>query len=328
MDLANDGPRLSLRPFVLRTSCFLLLGIALASLVPRAARGETLELLYDPGDLREECPDAAEFWRQLVARQPTLSRGAGDVLQVNLQRGPDGFQASAFRLRDGRVAGVRSVGPNPDCTKVVSALAFAVSVSSLGTPARRTPLRVPSLRDSGGEVQAPPVEGQFRLALGGAFQLFTSYGPSPGAQLEISWRRPRFSAALGGWIEAWTSRQVSGGELRGGTSALSLAGCFRASRLFQACPVGVAGIHRTEAFGLPNPRRVATPFLAVGPRAELEVPLGLNVSAVLQAEVLASLHRTFLAVGEEEVWRASPVSFRAALLLSTVLGDGFSRSPQ
>lgn len=303
-----------------------------------AAQPSTL-LIYEREPLAESCPPQAEFARVLAAKVPDLSFSdlADETLQIRFSKEDDRFLAVAWFLREGRVIAERRVSPqNFHCRAAFDAITFSVAVALLAQPERRVPLGATAQgRPSERLVNEPaplivdPVDPVgLRVALGAQGSTGTSFGPTGGPALEASWRRDDLLLGFGVSQEIWTVQPHGNGLLRGGLTTASLHGCYRIAGPLRGCGILAGGSFFARAERLPEARSLSSLYLAAGPRLDFEASFAKRWAVVATLDVLASLTRTRLTVGDAEAWVTPPVGGRLFLGVATSFGDGFLRPSQ
>jgi hypothetical protein len=78
--------------------------------------------------------------------------------------------------------------------------------------------------------------------------------------------------------------------------------------VLEGCALLAAGQTRASARGLAMPQQVTAPFVAVGARVGLEIPLGGILSWGAHADVLAPITETVLRVDGQPVWTSPAIS--------------------
>jgi hypothetical protein len=161
-------------------------------------------------------------------------------------------------------------------------------------------------------VVPPPAPIVFQVRLGGLGAVGSAPAAAAGGSVQISARRGSFSLGLEGRGDLASTAPLSFNGARVGemqTSLLmgTLVPC--ASRgVLEGCALLSAGAVRASASGLDMPRQVSAPFLAVGARVGLELPLGGILSAGIHADLLAPVTELVLRVSGQTVWTSPSIS--------------------
>ena len=157
-----------------------------------------------------------------------------------------------------------------------------------------------------------PVPVVFEVRLGGLGAVGSTPSAAVGGSVQASVRRGSFSLGLEarGDLASTTLLYSNGAQIgQFDTSLLmgSLVPC--ASRgVLEGCALLSAGVIRASARDSQMPQQVSAPYLAVGARVGLEVPLGSNLSAGMHGDVLAPTTETVLRVSGQAVWTSPAIS--------------------
>jgi hypothetical protein len=313
-----------------------------------AAPARTAKLTYGRGPTASDCPEGDVIRAGVAARlgyEPfndhadllifaTVNR-TGRTLEARIQiAGPDGKAATERKL----------VSRHNDCLELVSAMELAISIAIdpfAGSRPRSDPLVPPPpsppppaplpapppptvivVREPAPAPAPPPPPSapvSFQVRLGGLGTVGSAPGAAVGGTVQASARRGSFSVGLEGRGDLSHTTELYFGGSRVGemqTSLLmgSLVPCaFRG--MLEGCALLAGGAIRASARDLVNPQQVSAPFLAVGARVGLELPLGNILSAGVHVDVLAPITELVLRVSEEVVWTSPPISGALGLTL-------------
>jgi len=313
--------------------------VALASFTTAAAAApkRTARLTYNRGAGAGDCPDVEVIRAGVAARlgyEPFDDRGellvsasvsrTGRVLEARIQIGGAGGSAAAERKLSSRQS---------DCLELASAMELALSIAIdplAGSRPRSDPAppppdrprpppdppRVIVVREPAPPPAPPPAVPKvpivFQVKLGGLGAIGAAPAASVGGTVQASARRGSFSIGLEGRgdLATTTTLDYNGtqvGEME--TSLLTgvLVPCaFRG--VLEGCALVSAGEIRASARGLDRPQQVTAPFLAVGARVGLEVPLGSILSVGVHADLLVPVSETVLRVSGQPVWTSPAIS--------------------
>lgn len=114
------------------------------------------------------------------------------------------------------------------------------------------------------------------------------------------------SVGVGALASLPSTMVVQQGSIDTQLLAAGLHGCGRRKSMF-GCAVFQGGAFLARAEGLTRARTTTTGFLSGGLRAAYRVNFGDDAGVVLFGEAGAVLISTVVRVGQEEVWRTSPV---------------------
>jgi hypothetical protein len=152
----------------------------------------------------------------------------------------------------------------------------------------------------------------FQVRLGGLGTVGSAPAAAVGGTVQASARRGPFSLALEGRGDLAQTTELDYNGMRVGdfqTSTLmgSLVPCaFRG--VLEGCALLSAGVVRASARDIKMPQQVSAPFVAVGARVGLELPLGSVMSAGAHVDLLAPLNELVLRVSGQPVWTSPPIS--------------------
>jgi hypothetical protein len=309
--------------------------LAAAPATPRTAK-----LTYSRGPGALDCPDTDVIRAGVAARlgYEPFDEGAALLVSATVNRtgrtlearieiaGPGGGAAAERKL----------VSRQSDCVELASAMELAISIAidplagSRPRPAPPPPPPMPPspppappqvivVREPARPAPAPKVEPRpsvpigFQVRLGGLGAVGAAPAASAGGTAQASVRRGSFSLGLEGRGDiASTTTLIFNNEPLGEMQTTLLMGslvpcAFRG--ILEGCVLLSGGAIRASARGLANPQQVSAPFLAVGARVGLEIPLGSVLSIGMHADVLAPITELVLHVdGDKEVWTSPAIS--------------------
>jgi hypothetical protein len=306
----------------------LLAGGASASPNARLVYGRSLEA--------DGCPDEARLRAAVASRvgyDPFFPHAPRTVV-VTIARKDRALVARIELIDDSaHSGGARELTATPGaCEELFQSTALAIAIDPralLGpasTPAEERdaphapePPPPPPLADRAEPAErrpppALPASGRPRIRVTAAGRGSAGIAPAlaPGffAGGGLVWRRTSLGVELGAHLSTVAGSR-SGAEARAWIAAGAVVPCIRVVPL-DLC--GTLAVGRFEATGqrVVAPSTEATPFVGVGLRPGLEVPLGGGVQARVDVDVLANLTRTTVRVGDEALWRAWPVALAAS----------------
>ncbi len=315
-----------------RILCLAVLSFGGCYVVGRAAAEQKpsyrLAFTREPGAAM--CPDASGVRAAVTAKlgYDPFRDDAPRTLAVVF--GKSGAELRAqVELRDeaGVVTGARKLkssaaGCGPLADDVAQAIAIAIDPLYLTPPPPASASVAPSSSASAAPTVVepdgpplPPIESpppvHLDLFAGGVVAAGASpSGLGVGLVFGFGARRGPFSLALEGRVDRDSSRASDlGGEVRGALLAAMLVPCLHAEP-FRACALAQGGAFLGSSADIDQPRRVSTPWAAVGGRVGIEVPIlpGGALLVRLGFDILATLTRTRLSLHGQEVWVSPPVS--------------------
>ena len=306
-----------------------------------AAPPRTAKLTYTRGAGASDCPDDDVIRAGVAARlgyEPFDDR-AERVVTATVSRTGHVLEARILIAgADGKAAAERKLtSRQSDCAELASAMELAISIAidplagsrpraappapppaPTPPPAPPPPPRVIVVREPAPPpAPAPPppaprVPIVFQVRLGGLGTLGSAPAAAVGGTVQASVRRGWFSIGLEGRGDLaqtteldYNGRQV--GDFQTSTLMGSLVPCaFRG--VLEGCALLSAGQIRASSRGLAMPQQVTAPFLAVGARVGLEIPLGSVLSWGAHLDVLAPISETVLRIGGQPVWTSPAIS--------------------
>jgi hypothetical protein len=317
--------------------------VVLAIALPLAAAPvRTARLSYSRGADASDCPDSDVVHAGVAARlgyEPFDDRGEVAV-SATVSRVGRRLEAR-IKITDatGKTTAERKLSSRQsDCSELASAMELAISIaidplvgnrpkpdppaplpSPPVPPAPAQPPTVIIVREQAppppvqSKVEAPPtVPTTFQVRLGGLGAVGSAPAAVVGGMVQASARRGSFSVALEGRGDLPSSTELYAGPMRVGEMQASLligslVPCAHRGVL-EGCVLLSGGTIRASGHDLADSRHVSAPFLGVGARVGLEVPLGGVLSAGIHADVLAPITETILRVSGVAVWTSPPIS--------------------
>jgi hypothetical protein len=304
-----------------------------------ATPARTARLVYSRGAGASECPDVDVIRAGVAARlgyepfddraellvSATVSR-SGHVLEARIEiAGVDSKTVAERRL----------ASRQSDCLELASAIELAISIAIdplAGSrprsappmpppnppPAAPPPPQVIIVREPAPPpVPAPPppvlsVPIVFQVRLGGLGTVGSAPAAAVGGTVQASARRGSFSLGLEGRGDVAQTTQVNYngaqvGDFQTSTLMGSLVPCA-VRRVLEGCALLSAGVVRASAHGIQMPQQVSAPYVAVGARVGLELPLGSILSIGAHADLLAPINEVVLRVSGQPVWTSPAIS--------------------
>jgi hypothetical protein len=313
----------------------------LAEAASTAAPAHTAKLSYSRGTGAQDCPDVDVIRAGVAARlgyepfderaerlvSATVNR-TGRVLEARIQiAGADGMATAERKL----------ASRESDCSELASAMELAISIAIdplAGSRPRSEPPAPPPAPPPEAPPAPPPrvivvrepapppiavvppaaprVPIAFQVRLGGLGAVGSAPAAAFGGTVQASLRRGPFSLGLEGRGDAAVTTELDFNGMRVGdveTSLLMGALVPCASRgVLEGCALVAAGELRASARNLTMPQQVTAPFVALGARVGVEIPLGNILSAGAHADVLAPLTETVLRVSGQPIWTSPAIS--------------------
>jgi hypothetical protein len=324
------------------------LGVAIltaGSATAVAAPVSSARLSYTRSASASDCPEADVIRAGVAARlgyEPFDDR-AERVVSATVNRTERTLEALIqIAGADGKPVAERKLASRQsDCVELASALELAISIAidPLAGSRRRPPAPAPPpptpppppappppaapppqvivVREPAPLPALPPAPAArapigFQIRLGGLGAVGSSPAPTLGGTVQASVRRGSVSLGLEGRGDLASTTELYFNGVRVGdmqTSLLmgSLVPCaFRS--VFEGCALLSAGAIRAAARDLDMPKHVSAPFLAVGARVGLQLPLGSTLSVGIHADLLAPLNELILRVSDKPVWTSPPIA--------------------
>jgi hypothetical protein len=315
-----------------------------------AAPTRSVRLVYVRGAGAADCPDEELVRAGVAARlgfEPFDTRSAAEIT-VAVNRAARSLEAHiTLSDRAGRITAERRIlSRHSDCAELASAMELAVSIAIdplAGTRARPAPpvapdpsasapdpIAAPARPDVPSVVArtsvpppAPPSRTPVQpepppLVFDGAIGVLGAWGAAPGPNvgmtMEASLRRRSLGVGLEGRVDLPTSTALRVGSIRTSLLTGSLVPCFHFG-IAAGCALAIAGVFRSSGHDLVDARQVTLPFIAVGARAALELPLATWFVFRFHGDVIAPLTETVLRVSGQDVWSSPTVSAALGMAL-------------
>jgi hypothetical protein len=310
-----------------------------------ASPARTARLTYSRNTDASDCPDADAIRAGVVARlgyEPFDDRpnvAANMVVSATVNRVGRALEARIqIAGADGKgTAERRLVSRQSDCLELASAMELAISIAidplagdrprpaapappspPPPAPPPRPPATVIVVREPApppAPAPPPPAPGVpivFQVRLGGLGAVGAAAAATVGGSVQASARRGSFSLGLEGRgdLPATTTLTLGSapvGEMQTSLLIGSLVPCALRGVL-EGCALLSAGAIRASARDLDRPQEASAPFVAVGARVGLELPLGGVLSAGAHADVLAPLTQLVLRVSGQPVWTSPAIT--------------------
>ena len=316
---------------MLRLGCAL---CALFSLVPGAARADgptVARLSFERAEDAARCIDEPELRERVAARLGRDPFVAEAPLEARVRiEGGEGYRAVIELTRGEERTRRELASARADCSDLADALALALSLAvdpaSLLAPPRppepdpavaepEPPIAEPPVSELPVAEPAPPPRDDDVSARLGA-HLLGSWGVAPevsgGLALSAGFRLMDFSIDLELRGEVPTEVAGTNGSVRGAPFTAGLAPCAHVD-VVTLCGVVRAGVFWAEAVEAASARAGFAPYLSLGVRGGVEVPLASAVSLSVLGELGAPLLGAELLLGSERVWGTPPVSASVGL---------------
>ena len=166
-------------------------------------------------------------------------------------------------------------------------------------------------------VPAPAVEPapkpiRARAALGMVGGIGSAPVRNLGVTVSVGARRVDLSIDVEGRADLPASVPLEVGKVSTSLLVASLVPCIH-WRVVAGCGLVTGGALRAAGHGLVDSRQVSDPYVALGARVALEVPVSGKLNLIAHADASAPLITTELRVGGEELWTTPPVSFLVGL---------------
>jgi hypothetical protein len=302
-----------------------------------AAPTRSARFKYSRSAGASDCPEAEVLRAGVAARlgYEPFDDHADLIVSATVNRTGRTFEARIeIAGAEGRsVAERKLVSRESDCLELASAMELAISIAIdpfAGSRPRPAPPPAPVptavappppppspqvivVRELAPSAPPPlPVPIVFQVRLGALGAVGSTPGAAVGGNVQASAHRGSFSLGLEarGDLASTTTLYSNGAQVGAFDTSLlmgSLVPC--ASRgLFEGCALLSAGVIRASARDLQMPQQVNAPYLAVGARVGVEIPLGSILSAGVHGDVLAPTTETVLRVSGQAVWTTPSIS--------------------
>jgi hypothetical protein len=318
---------------LMRGSFLIYLTLALAPAAGVAAEvPRTVQLEYERQEGAVHCPDAAAVRTGVAARlgYDPFREKADDHLRATIRQTGRVLEAR-IELADaqGNVrARRRLVSRNHDCAELASSVELAVAIAIDPMVSARRPEGVPpssvEVADSkqtdvvpAADVAAPSVAptpgdaAQRAIAtrlelglLGGmGFAPALNLGVRVGAALQVDF----VSLGLELRADLPAAQAAGSGQITAGLLVASLVPCAHVG-MASGCFLVSGGVQRVAGEDLNNARRVTLPYLGLGVRLGLTIPLSARMSLALHGDMMAPITETRLTVDTAVAWTSPTVA--------------------
>ena len=304
---------------------------------PRQVRFE-----YERQDGAAACPNATSIQAGVAARlgyEPFDNR-ADDHLRATIRLiGHDLEARIEMTDANGRLKAERKlVSHQRDCIELASSVELAVSIaidpfrlnSSPDTRGLRRqevePAAVHAVGESAETAQPqqvepvvqstskPVVSDEPRRPISGRVEAGVAgiIGAAPSTTLGFAVgagiRDGNLSLGIEGRADLPASSALREGEASTSLLVASLVPCMH-FRMLAACALATAGVLRAAGHGLVDSRHVTLPYLALGARLVVAIPIAARLSLALHGDVTTPLTETELDVDGSAVWTSPHISF-------------------
>lgn len=300
-------------------------------LVPETACAEepaTARLVFERAGEAARCIDETELRERVAARlgrDPFVEEATVEA-RVRIDAVDGARYRAVIELVDGEVHTRRELeSARADCADLADALALALSLAvdptsllapvrrAHGPPASPTP-EPPAAPAAPREVETSPpppsTDVSADVSLRFAAHVFGSWGVAPevsgGLALSTGLRIDDFSIDLELRTELPTEVTGVNGTVRGAPFTAGIVPCAHVE-VVTLCALARGGAFWGEAVEAESARSGTAPYLALGVRGGLEIPLSRGVALAVLGEVSAPLIGTQLVLGSELVWETPPV---------------------
>jgi hypothetical protein len=320
----KKSARATIRGFLEEARALLALTVAgalLCAVGPPDRPLERVRLVYDRGAGAERCLNDEALRAEVTARlgANVFEEPAERILTVRLGRGRPGSLTAVITLTTsaGEALGKRELSAHgEDCAELAAALALELSIAidPLGRARAKPPQPPPPSPPAPAPPAAPPPPVPTDVVLGAGAALVAGLSPGAAAAFRVSaeLRRPAFAIGIEGLASLPSQVSAGGGQVSASVLAAALVPCAR-WHWTSGCALIQAGEIDGGSSGLDNPRQAHTPYVAVGARAQLDIPVHPLVTCRVTADLLAQLVQTTLTVGTTPAWTSSPVGGGLAL---------------
>jgi hypothetical protein len=275
-----------------------------------------VRLVYDRTAGAERCWNDEALRAEVTARLGTnvFEEPAERILTVRVGRGRPGFLAAVITQTDpsGEALGKRELSAHgEDCAELAPALALELSIAI--DPLWKARAKPPDPLPPPPPAPPPPrVPTDVVLGAGAAVVVGLSPGAAAAFRVSAELRRPAFAVGMEGLASLPSQVSAGGGQVSASVLAAALVPCARWGWT-SGCGLLQAGAIDGGSSGLNNPRQAHTPYVSVGARAQLDIPIHPLVSCRVQANLLAQLVQTTLTVRTTPAWTSPPVGGEFAL---------------
>jgi hypothetical protein len=310
----------------------------------------SVRLDYERKEGASACPDAGVVAASVSERlgYEPFESAARDTVKVTVFKKDRGLQARIEMLgSDGKPKAERVLSSRrSDCADLAATMALAIAIAidpfrataplpagnDRPPPPGSEPTAIPEpvppkerenvpsvivVAAPAPAVPPPPVEPapkpiRARAAVG----LVGGIGSAPvrnlGVSVRVGARRVDLSIDVEGRADLPASVPLEVGKVSTSLLVASLLPCIH-WRVVAGCGLVTGGALRAAGHGLVDSRQVDDPYVALGARVALEVPIGGKLNLTAHADASAPLITTELRVGGEELWTTPPLSFLVGL---------------
>jgi hypothetical protein len=244
-----------------------------------------------------------------------------------------------FEMREvsGREAGARDiVSGSGDCHEVVLALAVTVAIGIDPLSATRSPRAAPPPAPPAlpAAVATPPPSAPFahapavppaplvavtvdkqeaplpwyvRAGTGAVVAVGATPSVDAGLTLDAGARRGAFSLSFEGRADFPVSKQAGDGGSVGASLALGCAVACGHLRIVRACVVAGVGALRAAGSGVTDPQQDTKPYVTLGGRLGVEVPVGGPLFVDVHGDALFAATRITFRLDGRDVWTTPPI---------------------
>lgn len=292
--------------------------------IARADGPTTARLSFVREERAEACPDEAALRERVAARLGRDPFVADALLGISVRIEPldgAGYRAVIELDDEGETTRRELTSARGDCADLADALALALSLAvdpaSLLAPAPRAdpppppPPTATAAPDPTPVVEPAPEPPRDDVSARFSALVLGSWGAAPefsgGLGLSGGFRVAAFSLDLELRAEIPTEIAGVNGVVRGAPITAALVPCAHAD-IVTMCGVIRAGAFWAESVDAAEVRSAAGPYVALGARGGLELPLTPSVALAILGEVSAPLVGAELRLGSERVWETPPVN--------------------
>ncbi|HEY7372693.1 MAG TPA: hypothetical protein VIF57_11075 [Polyangia bacterium] len=297
----------------------------------------------------ESCPDERALRDALIGRLgfDPFDDAAAREIRCSVRRDHGAFRAR-IQVVSGTVSGSGGrelISRRDDCGELAEAIELAVGVAinplvtappaspAPLTPASEPPPVPPSPPPSAPAALAAPAVAQaiapapvparaarrYEIGLRADGAAALGFGPGTAAAMGLgaSLRRRALSLDAEARIVAPSSAALASGSVSAWSWNATLGPCLHRGPV-AACALGSGGVLRASTAGLAMTGAATAPYLAVGARGVLELPIGARWRLRWAAEIAAPLVTVHLAVDGRDVWTSPRVNALSSLGLAFI----------
>jgi hypothetical protein len=269
----------------------------------------------------DDCPDEQEMKGAVASRlgyDPFQATSASNI-EVHVARS-DGHLVGRISLSDaaGKRVGERNLTSPNNCRELADAMALAISIAidplSMMRPQRAPVVSSPPSAERS-VPSPPPIPLQIDLAAGAVGSVGVAPNLAWGGIFYVAVRRDEVSVGIEGRADVTQVSTVPGGTISTSLYDGSLVPCFH-YRALAGCGVASFGALRSAGVDVVAPTHAFTPYVALGARAEAEVPVASVLYLRPRVDLVVPVTTTTLVVGGSAVW----TTWRAAVNFGLVAG--------